>query len=397
MTVQQSERRIRRSIWIQSALIVGFGALPIGLVLGFLNLQSGRALSSALALGSLILLSAWICLLLVFLFVSRLSGDIRARRAVSVEPAIRRLVAEHASGMDRTPQLRMMYKAHPEVTEGTLMHALSQVLGSPQARMRRLVEDLGMRARIEKRCRSRRASVRRPAVASLSLFDDGRAREVLLRALKDHEGRIRIDASRALARIGGREEIKRVFEFSATQPLLVRAFLAEDLRPHALMLAESCIPGALSSRDPKRILSALEAISAWQITIPLPSISLLLGFPDAAVRSAAFRVLHYVGSLGDAGGLVSAGLRDSDPKVRVSAAIAAGRLRLAGVIPDLEEMLFEDSVDTTLAAAMALSELGESGLEVLERAVAGGNPRASGVALESLERVRIGRHDYARS
>jgi HEAT repeat protein len=99
----------------------------------------------------------------------------------------------------------------------------------------------------------------------------------------------------------------------------------------------------------------------------------------------------------DAGALVVAGIRDSDAGVRVAAASAAGRLRVDSAIPLLADIVRRETGNPALASAYALSELGESGLGILEEMMADGDPHVSAVALEALERARIGRQDYARS
>ncbi len=396
MTASPAEKRIRRSIWIQTGLILGLGVSPGWLLARLFVMSPGMPPQLALALGTLSLLSSWIGLLVVVLFMSRILGGIRMRRNQSVEPAIRRMLAEHAGGRDLSTQLRSVYDAHPRVTEEVLTRVLSQIAGTSSARLLGLAGNLGMVERLMKRYRSRRASVRRYAIGCLGLFDDGRARDVLLRALKDRDGRIRADASRALVRLAGQAEIESVFEFMVTQPLLVRALLADDLRLHALALCESGIPRALSSGAPRRILSALEVLCAWQVILPLPSFPAVLESKDSTVRSAAFRALPYVSMPADAGALVVAGLRDSDVSVRVAAAMAAGRLRVDGAIPLLAGMVRQETGNPALASAYALSKLGESGLGILEEMMTDGDPHVSGVALEALERARIGRQDYAR-
>ncbi len=397
MTTSQAEKRIRRDIWIQTALIMSLGVSPSWLIARLFMARPGMPLPLTVALGTLILLSSWIGLLVLVLFMSRILGGIRMRRNQSVEPAIRRMLAEHASGRDLSKQLRAAYDARPRVTEEIFIRFLSQIVGSSNVRLLQLAGNLGMVERLVKRYRSRRASVRRYAIGCLGLFDDGRARDVLLRALKDRDGRIRADASRALVRLAGQAEIESVFEFMVTQPLLGRALLADDLRPHALALCESCIPRALSSGEPRRILSALEVLCAWQVNLPLPSFPAVLEFKDPAVRSAAFRVLPYVSMPADAGALVVAGLRDSDAGVRVAAAMAAGRLRVDSAIPLLADIVRRETGNPALASAYALSQLGESGLGILEEMMTDGDPHVSAVALEALERARIGRQDYVRN
>jgi HEAT repeat protein len=397
MTTSQAEKRIRRWIWIQVALIMTLGAAPSWLIAKLFIARQGMPFPLAVALGTLFLLSFWIGLLLVVLFVSRIVGGIRMRRIQSIEPAIRRMLAAHAGGRDLSTQLRAAYDKQPSVTEEILTQVLSQIVGSSNVRLLQLARNLGMVDQLVKRYRSRRASVRRCAIGCLALFDDELARNVLLRALKDRDGRIRTDVSRSLIRLAGQAEIESVFEFMVTQPLLIRALLADSLRPHALALCESCLPRALSSGEPRRILSALEVLRAWQVILPLPSFPAVLRSEDPAVRSAAFRVLSYVAMPADAGALVVGGLRDSDASVRVAAAIAAGRLRVYSAIPLLADIVHRETGNPALASVYALSELGESGLAILEEMMTDGDPDVSAVALEALERARIGRHDYART
>jgi hypothetical protein len=396
MTTSRNEKRIRRSIWIQSAIILSLWAMPIWAILRFLYSHHIKSLPSIVGLGLLLALSSWIFLLLAFLFSFRLIGSIQAHHNHSIEPVIRQLLTEHIGGKNLTEQFCAAYKKHSRIVEKILVQALSRITGGPYCRIRQLADDLRVGARLEHRYCSRRASVRRDVIGCLNLCDDVRARNMLVRALKDREGRIAIDASRALARFGGRTEIENVFRFASSQPLLIRALLAEDLRPYASILNETCIPQELTSGEPSRIMNVLEFLNAWQVSLPLPSFPALLAFPDPMVHAASFRVLHYAGTLTGVGVLVENGLHDANAGVQVAAAIAAGRFQLESAIPLLKEIVLMESGNPALASAMALSELGESGVNILEEIVSGGNLHASAVAMEALERVRIGRHDYAR-
>jgi hypothetical protein len=213
-------------------------------------------------------------------------------------------------------------------------------------------------------------------------------------ALSDDDESIRILASSALVRGGGVLEVEKVFAFALTQPLLVRALLAEELRPHLPLLCGRAIPASLSSGSRDQILRTLDLVQAWRRGLVLPFLSTLLGNPDPEIRAKAWQVLPFVAATDDLTENISAAILDSTESVSAAAAAAAGTMKLDGAIPALTRQLRGGSDTVMLAAARALSQIGSNGLSALEAEVVAGTRSSAGAALEALEKARIGRGDW---
>jgi HEAT repeat protein len=196
------------------------------------------------------------------------------------------------------------------------------------------------------------------AITSLEELGAASAPKVIHAALADRDEDVRIEASRALIRSGADDDIRESLAFATTQPPLVRAVLAEDLKQHMEVLCKGAIQQLLKSTDTARVLATLEIIESWQRSITLPGFAALLKHPDDAVRAQVLRVLPYAAGDEDARNDVIPGLEDESPGVRAAAAAAAARMQLSAAVKPLAQCLHD---------------------------------RRGEVALEALERFRIGR------
>jgi len=264
-------------------------------------------------------------------------------------------------------------------------------------RLSHLAVELGVVTRWERQYRSRRVATRRTAIVYLGQLSGGEGVPVLLAAIDDPEPEIRLDAARNILRSGRRRsDVETVFAFAIRAPLLARAILADELRSHALILSERAIPDRLRSGDRNQILVVLEMIDAWGRALPLPDVVTLLHDVDCDVRARALRALPFVAGAGDLAGDIVDRLSDDEPRVRGAAAFAAGRLAVESADARLANCLRDPHSEVALAAGFALAELGQIGIGTLEREIVSPCRPAAVAALEALERVKIGRCDYAR-
>ena len=79
-----------------------------------------------------------------------------------------------------------------------------------------------------------------------------------------------------------------------------------------------------------------------------------------------------------------------------AAVFVGGRLLTESDDSVLAARLRDSHPDVARAAGFALAELGRTGIEMLERQAVSPHRAAAGAALEALERVKIGRCQYAR-
>ena len=320
---------------------------------------------------------------------------IRERRRRNLHPKILNQLTHYALGSNRLSEIQRLYESHPEEVDDCLAEFSMAIVGAGRDHLSRLARELNLVARWEKQYRSGQASARLEAIVRLGELAGATHKATLVGALEDQEESIRIEASRFLIRSGGSAEIERVFEVALSQPLLVLAVLAEDLRSKALVLCERAIPRALASADDRLLCHTLELLGAWRKSLPLPGFSLLLRRADPEVRARALRVLPYVVSATEVEGKVLSALADPDKRVRAAAAFAVGRMRMASALPQLSRLLCESTLEVALAAAHALAEMGEGGMKILEDGVCSSNPGAARAALEALSHAKIDRPEYA--
>jgi hypothetical protein len=201
--------------------------------------------------------------------------------------------------------------------------------------------------------------------------------------------------ARARVSSGSRIAVEEVLGWAVRQTQAVRAALAEDLRPHALILGERAIPAILETGDAEALKGLLEFVETWQKALPLPGVQEWLRHRDPQVRVRALRVLHYVAAGGEAAPEVLWALTEESGEVREAACVAAARLRLMAALPLLAGLLRSGEVQAAKAAARALTEMGACGLEVLRAELAAAwSPEVAAAALEALEELKTSRYGY---
>lgn len=351
----------------------------------------------SLATAFVVVQSTAIGLLMTVLLSRKWVSEIQEESARRLRPPILDALVAHAAGADRSTELSRWYRHHPADVERCLADILPTILGVSRDRLSRLAVELGVVMRWERQYRSRRVTTRRTAIAYLGQLSDGQGVPALLSALEDREPEIRLDAARNVLRSGRRRtDVESVFGFAIRAPLLARAILADELRAHACVLSEHAIPDRLRSGDREQILVVLEMIEAWGRALSLADVPALVHHADREIRARALRVLTFVAGAQNLQAEIVEHLRDDDPRVRGAAAFAAGRLVAESADTLLADCLRDPHPDVALAAGFALAELGPIGVGMLEREIASPDRPAALAALEALERVKIGRCDYAR-
>jgi hypothetical protein len=386
--------RRRAAIWFKTTSVIVAYVLLIWLAhrLFFTRYIDDVPLSVAVAFTAVQFVVAVI--IVIVLFITRRLAEIRTRRAGRVMPRIREKLATHAAGQDQRPRLASLFRHYPEEFEACLVQVLSLVTGIEHQRLCQLSVEIGLVSQWKKRYRARSTAKRKSAVEHLAHVRHVAALRTLVLALSDHDESIRIQASSALVRSGGVLEVEKVFAFALTQPLLVRALLAEGLRPHLPLLCGRAIPASLSSGSRDQILRTLDMVQAWRRGLELPFLSTLLHNPDPEIRAKAWQVLPFVEATDDLTENISEAILDSTESVSAAAAAAAGTMKLDSAIPALTRQLRGGSDTVVLAAARALSQIGSNGLSVLETEVVAGTRSSAAAALEALEKARIGRGDW---
>lgn len=394
-----SDRRTDLGIWLRTAAVVAVYGLAVAGTYRVLLDPFDVAATHALVLALLIVQLVVVLGLLTGLVVVKSIAAARERVALQLEPAVREAMAnalvDEGPVQDR-PDLIRLFARSPLAVERCAAEFLLAIEGSEVDRLSELVEELGLVRRWTRRARSRDSERRREAFGLLGRLADGRGNGVLRRGLGDPEASVRVEAARGLLRSESLADVERTFMAVTGEPLLVRAILVEELRPHAARLAEHAIPRVLRSLDPRAVLVALEMIVAWQKGVTAPGVGPLLRHPRPEVRARALQALPYVTGEADVVRETLTGLDDPDPGVRMAAAGLAGRIGLHAAVPFLGNLLHARDAGVAVEAAYALARIGLPGWDVLEREVRGPEGPAAHAALEALERVRTGRLVRAR-
>jgi len=312
---------------------------------------------------------------------------LRERRRLKYEPLINEALALEVVTGGQIEMLKRLARECAPVMSDCICAELSCITGSAHRHISEVACELGMLELWRRQLRSRRSPQRCQAVRLLATLEPSMARSLLVAAIGDDDERVRIEAGRALVRWGERDEIEAVLKFATSQPLLLRALVAEDLRP-VMTICEPYLSELLCSDDIGVITGALDIIEAWQKTLSIAGFGTLLNHPAAAVRVRALRLAPYIHGADGSERAVIRALCDDKYEVRAAAAYAAGRMGLRNAIPYLHALVQTGDDRVALAAARALSRLGDHGTATLEAEILGGG-RCATFALEALEKAQL--------
>lgn len=384
----------RAAIWFKTTMVIVAYVLLVWLAHRLFVTRYIHNVPLSLAVAFSAVQCVVVVIIVTVLLITRRLAEIRTKRSGRVTPSIREKLAAHAAGRDQRPRLAILFRQYPREFEACLAQFLPLVTGREHRHLCELIVEIGLVARWEKRYGAWSTAKRKSAVEHLAHVRHGAALRTLVLALADHDESIRIRASSALVRGGGVAEVETVFAFALTQPLLVRALLAEELRPHLPLLCGRAIPASLSSGSRDQILRTLDLVQAWRRGLELPLLSTLLRNLDPEIRAKAWQVLPFVETTDDLTENVAEAILDRTGAVSAAAAAAAGTMKLDSAIPALTRQLRGGSDTVMLAAARALSQIGSNGLGVLEAEVVVGTRSSAAAALEALEKARIGRGEW---
>jgi HEAT repeat protein len=345
---------LRAAIWRNTILTAAIYAAAIAVVDHFLRplLTVSRAMSMALAF-SIVQIAA-ILLMVVALFARKQWNVIRRARSRRLGPQIQEALALHAIGIDQRARLEQFRGQAPQDVKEALFAMLASTRGEPREKVAMLAADLGF---------------------------------------VDRGGQEAIDWIANLIRLRHVERFQEIVNFTAHQNLLVRAVAAEELAPYAAELPQSQIVLALQSADDDVVVATLDMLRAWRRAIHIPGFVHLLVHEAPRVRVRALKALPYAAA--DAppdfvAPFVLAAFNHENPEVRAAAATAAGRVGIPEAVQALGGRLTDPDRQVAVAAALALTSLGEAGNALLQRVLMSPDRAAASVAFEALEKAALG-------
>ena len=323
----------------------------------------------------------------------RAKEEIKDAAAARVRPEIDRALIAYVAGRTDLSEIERYFASHPRTLETALLATQGALSGDSRDRLLNLAIDLQILQGWCKEARSANLTKRRIALsrlAAVSVHAPARslAGDVLLEALEDPDAEARLEAARSLIHTGEMEVVVEVFRLATTQPLIVRAILADDLRHYAIELCETAVPDALRSDRPECVRATLEILAAWERALPLTGLAPLAGSKDVKLRVLALKVLPLAPATRDGADAVLHALVDENEEVAMAAAGAAARMKLENAMVPLARCLRQGRVNLSRAAAAALSGLPPRGWETLEELSRYPNPITASASMEALERAR---------
>jgi HEAT repeat protein len=321
----------------------------------------------------------------------------RARQQIAAAealvPEIRDALVDYLAGANDETRIREFVRTNRLDVGDAVLSFQGTVSGSARDRLCDLALELALVHDWGQDTRSREPPVRRTAYARLAFMCAYEpcqrvVGDLVTRALEDADPEVRLPAARALVQSGSIEEIGQVFELAASQNLLIRILLTEDLRRHAAELCANTVPALLKSGDPKRVLAVLNMLVGWERALPLAGLDELLDDRDREIRIAALRLAPLVPLTPENQRAILRELTDSDSDVSAAAALTAARLRLQEAMPSLARCVRTGTAELARMAASAMAAMPPRGWETLEELAGGPNPAAAFIASVALDKAK---------
>ena len=337
--------------------------------------------------------SGALAILLFVLFFAKIRRQLRHKLAARFEVPIRELLSDQAVGGQNLAALQEIGQHRRLLIERCLVELLFSVRGEGKIRLTDVAKAFGFVSDWKRQANSWSVTNRRIAISALAETGLPEATNSLRTALTDSDGQIRLTAARALARSSG-ASAKEIFSYALSQPLLVRALLAEELKKHAALIAAADLLPPRCDRN--KLLAALGIMLSWRRSILVPGLADLINDPDPEIAEAALRLLPYAGEPVAQEQHLEAAFNRPEPSIRSAAAAMQGRLQICSSTPGLTRGLSDPDRSVVHSCASAIAELGPEWWPLLESEVLTGSPRAR-VALEALETAQSGRLSMARA
>jgi hypothetical protein len=340
-----------------------------------------------------IVLMASVVVLAISMFILKVRSERLLRKEEQLRPTGIELLTSIAQGAtaDRLTidHLAAFHRRSPRLAHELLSGALALQKGEGSSLLAAAAQLSGIAEDWRRMARSRNAEVRCHAITYLGRLPPGTAVEELRYALGDPEELVRVGAALALINSGDLDEIERIFQALPRQTTLVRALMSARLSKHSVALAAGPIHRALESDDSARIIGALDLLVSWKRSLPAPGVGPLLRSKDDAARARAFQALPYAmgakASLDD----FEEALQAENNEVRCAALSVSARCGTPLLVPRILTLLKDPEPTTATAAGYALASFGMTRL--LESTIIEGARPSADIAMEALEKVRIGR------
>ncbi len=337
---------------------------------------------------SILLIIWWSCLALASLSIVAMGGLVlqrsawnrRDRRDAARRDHLKTLAWQLMEQPDRFLEFQKDLRAEDR---RLLLHLFSDLLkkvtGKYADRFVRVMRMMGIVEECLIRLKDRQWTVRAESCSILSVFGDPAVKMALYRALDDPAIEVRVEAARALVKLGAVRSVMELIHYLVTEeglPSLAVVDLFRNLGNGAVTELLELTRGETSDATKVLVIDALGHCNDLQA---VPALLEFYAHPSKNVRLAT---LLSLGLLRDprATPAVLLAMTDSDWEVRTQAAITAGLIGMHEAIPLLENMLEDDHWWVRYRAAEALYRVGGRGIEALYGASARAHPFAAEIA-----------------
>jgi HEAT repeat protein len=305
-------------------------------------------------------------------------------RHLEREAAVRTVLFRTLQDPSRSDEfVGALFPSDGPILEAKARSLLTDLKGEDRETLARLLDSRGAVAAARRQCRSRRAESR--SAACQLLGDAGSAFAVLdlVPLLDDRHLAVRLDAAKALGRLGQPGAVAPLLASVKGRhpiPVDVVADAVEQIRGCPESLLRQCIldPSASTRAVSAELLGRLQVLDAVGDLIDV-----LESDPAPHVRVRAARALGRLESPRAIRPLLAC-LESGSPALRAESASALGRLGSPAAIPELRMMLLGPSLRMSELAAQALSTIVPQGLATLQHIAEDDHNVAAAVARRTL-------------
>jgi HEAT repeat protein len=337
---------------------------------------------------SILLIIWWSCLALAAVSVLAMAGLIlqrsawnrRDRRDAARRDQLKTIAWQLMEDPDRFLELQNDLRAEDRrLLLQLFADLLKKVTGKYAQRFVRVMRMMGIVEECTTRLKDRQWTIRAESCAILSVFGDPAVRMALYRALDDPIMEVRVEAARALVRLGAVRSVMELIHYLVTEdtlPSLAVVDLFRNLGSGAVTELLELLRGDTTEAAKVLVIDALGHCNDLQ------AVPALLEFYAHPSRNVRLGSLLSLGLLRDprAAPAVLLAMTDSDWEVRTQAAITAGQIGMYEAVPMLEKMLEDDHWWVRYRAAEALYRVGGRGIEALHAAATRAHPFAAEIA-----------------
>lgn len=241
-------------------------------------------------------LAGAVIVLAILLLLQRSVAFLRAARINRREPVLSRLIYDvlQSSPLDSKP-LRRLSRFDRKLVRSILLGLALDLRGDTADAIAQLYHQLGFLKRDLSRLRSWRASTRANAAADLGLTHSPEAAPALLKALNDHDVRVRQAAVWAIGQAGKPAVLSGLVRLLGDRNLVVAHRAQEVLAERGREVADAILSYAETTSSRSGRLAAIELIGWLRITTASNLLLDFIGHMDPEIRVKSVKAAAAIG------------------------------------------------------------------------------------------------------